>query len=199
MNFRNPFNIRWVTIFSSCEPLGRVDVDRARGNLISQTIGISRKFTALFLLSVHRKYFHYCWPCTCTHVLVVFTVLEQFLLFWFKYSIAYIFNKIFHSILSASLRPRHLGSLREFSGGFPISLHFQISIPLAIWGRTTLDVLPLKYKNNYFFISISTWFPLLTVVLATTTTTTTIIIIITIITVSIITTTRVILLEDDNK
>ena len=45
-----------VTIFSSCEPLGCVDVNRARGNLISQTIGISRKFTALFLLSVHRKY-----------------------------------------------------------------------------------------------------------------------------------------------
>jgi len=44
-----------------------------------------------------------------------------------------------------------------------------------------LDVLSLKYKNNYFFISISTWFPLLTVsltiiiiiIIITTTTTTT--------------------------
>ena len=66
-----------------------------------------------------------------------------------------------------------LYALHQFPGGFPISLkdlHFQIPIPLPTRLRKNyfLDVLPLKYKNNYFFISISTWFPLLTVALTKT-------------------------------
>jgi len=61
-----------------------------------------------------------------------------------------------------------LYSLHQFPGGFSISLkdlHFTIPIPLPTRLRKNyfLDVLPLKYKNNYFFLSISTWFPLLTV------------------------------------
>ena len=41
--------------FSLLEPLAREDVDHAQEKLITQTIRISRKFTAHFLLWVHRE------------------------------------------------------------------------------------------------------------------------------------------------